>query len=157
MTQAEATALFLPKINLQGNDYTKFAEVDVRAAIPGECIVTVTSDGEETKNHAGVDDVVVRNHTEAQEQYILTQTQLKKRYAFVHHAASGWDIYRARGECRALRYDGEETTFLAIWNAPMILKPGDWIVTPLPDKNEVYRIAQKEFKETYKLKAESKS
>jgi len=32
----------------------------------------------------------------------------------------------------------------------MIVKNGDMLVTPLPQKNEVYRIAKKEFLDTYK-------
>ena len=34
----------------------------------------------------------------------------------------------------------------------MPIKDGDIIATPLPKKDEVYRIAKKEFEETYKLK-----
>jgi hypothetical protein len=32
----------------------------------------------------------------------------------------------------------------------MVLKPGDMIVTPLPQMGEVYRIARQEFESTYK-------
>jgi hypothetical protein len=39
--------------------------------------------------------------------------------------------------------------FVAPWGESMIVKPGDYLVTP-PEKNEIYRIAQKEFEETYK-------
>lgn len=37
--------------------------------------------------------------------------------------------------------------FIASWNEPMLLKDGDMIVTS--DGKEVYRIARKEFGETY--------
>ena len=67
----------------------------------------------------------------------------------------GWEIYQAIGECRGIVYEGEEIKFKASWDEDMVLKKGDMIVTT-PDKNEVYRIALKEFKETYREKKDSK-
>ncbi|MCK5476675.1 MAG: hypothetical protein KAI55_02035 [Candidatus Aenigmarchaeota archaeon] len=41
--------------------------------------------------------------------------------------------------------------FEASWGENMVAKIGDMIVTP-PNKDEVYRIAIKEFEETYRMK-----
>jgi hypothetical protein len=55
------------------------------------------------------------------------------------------------GKILAAKYTGERIEFLAAWNRYMVLKPGDFIVSPLPNLNEVYRIAEQEFYETYSL------
>ena len=150
MTQAEAMARFMPLIERDGRDYTKTALIDARPAVVGEMIVTVTGDGTETTNVAKAGDFVVRNGTAAGEQYILAGSVLGQRYVHLGDSTERpWHLYRARGECRALRYEGEPIEFVANWGAPMVLKPGDMIVTPLPGRGEVYRIAAKEFAETY--------
>lgn len=59
----------------------------------------------------------------------------------------GWTKYKALGSVKGIRYDDEEIEFMAIWGQPMVLKKGDMIVTT--DGSEVYRIAWKEFNQTY--------
>ena len=147
MSQEEAIAKFMPLIEANGEDYEKFTQIKARPANPGEVIETITSDGKETQNTAQPGDYVVSNLGGSGEEYILTADKLSKRYKEV-----GNGIYQAIGECRGFEYNGPETVFIASWGEQMILKPGDMIVTPLPQQNEVYRIARKEFQSTYKLK-----
>ncbi|MBW6451365.1 MAG: hypothetical protein K0B02_01395 [DPANN group archaeon] len=70
------------------------------------------------------------------------------------------NIYQPIGEVNAVQIDEnlmeligykdrESFHFEAPWGEEMIAKMGDFIVTP-PTKDEVYRIALKEFNETYK-------
>ena len=54
-----------------------------------------------------------------------------------------------KGKVKATIYHGEDTEFVAKWGRLMSLKTGDYIVSPCPKLNEVYRIARKEFLETY--------
>ncbi len=171
LSQARAQALYLPLIETKGNTYEKFAMVEVRPAKLGERIVTITADGKETENTAKEGDVVVRNGTGARELYLLSKEKLEKRYTRVGHSKSTtweantwsstpppdakaeiWELYTATGTCMAVVYDGPELSFIASWDEPMILRPGDMLCTPLPDKGEVYRIALKEFGETYRRK-----
>lgn len=153
MTQQQAQEKFLPSINAYGQNYNKKTEVLARPANPGEAIQTVTSDGKETVNTAKEGDYVVQNMTAAKEQYILSPDKLAKRYKMIAHVGNGWTKYKATGSVKGLQYKGEnfglppETQFMASWNEPMALKDGDMIVTP--DGKEVYRIARKEFGETY--------
>ena len=150
MSQDEAIAEFMPQIMADGKDYAKFTEIQVRRANPGELIETFTSDGKETQNTAGENDYVVTNLGGSGEEYILTAEKLNKRYFNV----SG-NIWKAKGECRALLYTGVPTSFMASWGEAMVLKPGDMICSPLPDLNEVYRIARAEFGSTYAPKQDT--
>jgi hypothetical protein len=145
MSQEEAIAKFMPEIESNGTDFEKFTQIKARIARPGEMIETITADGKETMNQAQQGDFVVSNLGGSGEEYILSGDKLTKRYKEV-----GDGIYQATGECRGVVYSGPETSFQASWGQPMVLKPGDMIVTPLPQKGEVYRIARQEFESTYK-------
>ena len=147
MTQTEAMEHFMPKIMSHGKDYAKFTEIEVRKARPGELVETFTSDGKETQNTAGENDFVVKNLGGSGEEYILSADKLNKRYFNVQG-----NIWKAKGECKALEYSGEPMQFEASWGDAMVLKPGDMICSPLPDLNEVYRIARAEFFSTYSAK-----
>ena len=123
----------------------------------------------ETTNTAKGDDYVVRNSTGAQELYLLGGEKLHARYTRIHGSTyevtkfpwekpdlgtgvvQTWCHYQATGKCRAVKYNGREVQFMASWGEPMALKPGDMLCTPLPQKGEVYRIAAREFSETYRL------
>ena len=145
MSQEEAIAKFMPEIESNGTDFEKFTKIKARPAQPGEVIETITADGKETMNTANEGDFVVSNLGGSGEEYILSGDKLAKRYKEV-----GDGIYQATGECRGVTYSGPETSFQASWGQPMVLKPGDMIVTPLPQKGEVYRIARQEFESTYR-------
>ena len=145
MSQEEAIAKFMPEIESNGTDFEKFTKIKARPAQPGEVIETITADGKETMNTANEGDFVVSNLGGSGEEYILGGDKLAKRYREI-----GNGIYQATGECRGVTYNGPETSFQASWGQPMVLKPGDMIVTPLPQKGEVYRIARQEFESTYK-------
>jgi hypothetical protein len=84
------------------------------------------------------------------EEYIVSADMMLQRYEFVCNLDAG-GIYKPKGRVKASIYSGEEITFVAKWGRMMTLKPGDMIVTPLPDCKEVYRIAAKEFYESYIL------
>ena len=145
MSQEEAIAKFMPEIESNGTDFEKFTKIKARPAQPGEVVETITADGKETMNTANEGDFVVSNLGGSGEEYILGGDKLAKRYKEI-----GNGIYQATGECRGVTYNGPETSFQASWGQPMVLKPGDMIVTPLPQKGEVYRIARQEFESTYK-------
>jgi hypothetical protein len=145
MSQQEAIAKFMPEIEANGTDFEKFTKISARPAMPGEVIETITADGKETMNTANEGDFVVSNLGGSGEEYILSGDKLAKRYKEI-----GNGVYQATGECRGVVYSGPETSFEASWGQAMVLKPGDMIVTPLPQKGEVYRIARQEFESTYK-------
>jgi hypothetical protein len=155
LTQAEAVALYLPQVEAKGADYAKFAKVEARKAVPGEVIVTTTSAGVETQNTAKDGDLVLCNvETNAKEEYILAEAKVNKRYRLLGAGSrEGWNLYQACGEFRGFVYDGEDTSFVAKWDEEMVLKTGDYIGTPLPEKDQVYRIGREEFESTYRLKS----
>lgn len=154
MTQKEACDHYMPQIEATGRVYEKFTEIEARPATYGEVIVTVTAAGKETTNKADEGDFVVHNMTGAREEYILAGKKLAARYVRLSDlAVAGWCRYQATGSCMAFVYHGSDTEFIATWGEPMKLQTGDMIATPLPEKGEVYRIAAKEFGETYRLSA----
>jgi hypothetical protein len=148
-----------PYIEREGQIYRKKRLVDARPAIANEVIETITNDGLETSNTACEGDFVVRNHTDAREQYILTAEKFSKRYQHKADLTDGWSTYRPIGQIRAIEATSAwlaahnldvEMQFMASWGEPMMLKVGDFLATP-PDGSEVYRIARKEFFDTYAL------
>ncbi len=151
MTQREAYSEFFPLIQDTGKDYQKFSLIYARIATDKEYIETYTADGLETTNYAKLGDFVVKNlQTEYQEEYIVSREMFFQRYRLFYWQESGC-VCIPNGRVKAAIYSGDEIEFLAAWGRYMILKPGDFIVTPLPDMDEVYRIAAQEFFETYEL------
>lgn len=138
--------------------YEKFKEINAKKAEGGELVYTVTSDGVETKNTAESGDYIVKNTTEAKEMYILKPSKFEKIYKYLKDEKNGWKIYKAVGKIKGVEVDknllnnlgvGELFYFTAPWDEKMVVKKGDFLVSPL-DYSEVYRIAKKEFFETYK-------
>jgi hypothetical protein len=151
MTQEQAFSEFIPYINDVGKIYRKISPVFARSASIGEYIETWTDDGLETTNYAKEGDFVVMNlYTSMKEEYIVSPDMMQARYDFVFDLSEG-GIYKPTGKVKAAIYSGGEIQFIAKWGRNMTLKCGDMIVTPLPHCKEVYRIAAKEFYESYIL------
>ena len=165
LTQKEAKDLFLPRIAIDGSLFEKFQKVWVRPAIVGEKVITITSDGKETENTAKEGDYVIMAKTEAEEQYIISGDKLAKRYkkGTVSLRAGGpkWEEYVPIGTVRAIEFHPSSLgftvtpdnplVFIAPWNEETVLKKGDMVCTT--DGSEVYRIARKEFEQTYRISA----
>jgi hypothetical protein len=157
MSQKEALDFFLPVIEEKGKKYKKFQKVMARSAKEGEKITTETSDGKETENKAKKGDYVVKNQTGAKELYIISEKKLKERYKKTNKKDKEWTEYVPTGKIMAIQFDADKMHlsssfyFMAEWKEKMVVKNGDYICTTLPKKNETYRIAKKEFSETYKL------
>lgn len=148
----------LPLIKAANERYRKFQQVHARRAEPGERITSITADGEETTNTAGADDMVVRNLTEAQEEYLVGKGKFEDRYTALEPVDDEWTLYDPVGEVMAIeitreltdKFDvGEEFYIMAPWGSEQLAREGDKFVAPLPGLDEVYRIARKEFEETY--------
>lgn len=149
----------LPRINEASRKYEKFQRVHARPAKPGEVIVSMTGDGEETTNTAGTDDLVVKNLTAAKEMYLVGQDKFESRYTLVGAVDDRWSEYVPQGEVLGIEVSrdltdmldvGEEFLIVAPWGTEQLVREGDMLVSPLPALDEVYRIARKEFEETYK-------
>lgn len=153
-TQKEMIEIFMPILEESGKVYCKKTLVLARAAHKNEVVHTYTSDGKETSNKAKEGDYRVKNLTDAGEEYLLSESKLNSRYV-LHKDLGIWSLYKATGKVIAIEYSddkysmGNNTEFEASWGESMKLKDGDYLASPLPDKNEVYRIARKEFEETY--------
>jgi hypothetical protein len=139
--------------------YGKRSKVSARQLEREERIVTVTADGPETANVARVGDFVVRNDTTAGERYVMTPEAFAARYRLLERSHDGWDRYESSGRVRAFRWTPGRARrlglplrgfrFRAAWGGLMTLRPGDYLAAPL-DGSEVYRVAGKEFRETYR-------
>lgn len=147
---------------VEGGKYEKYREINARKVETEEEIETITGDGLETKNHAKPGDYIVRNTTEAREMYVVKSEKFEKRYIYKENLEGEWNIYTAKGEIKGVEVDtkllkelgvSEEFYFMAPWGEKMVVKKGDYLVSPT-DYSEVYRIAKKEFFETYRLKEE---
>lgn len=157
MLQAEMQNIFLPLIEKEGKNYQKNKNVYARKAQKGERIETVTEDGVETVNTAKEDSYIIRNQTDAKEEYIISASKFEQRYQCLHEVDQDWSEYRSQGKIRALEISktllkelklNDPFYFTASWGERMIARQGDFLVCPKKQK-EVYRIARKEFFETY--------
>ena len=149
MNQQQAYDLFFPVIESSGDVFYKCSLVYAVKAKTGEFVETWTADGLETTNYANPGDFIVQNlQTEALEKYIVSEEMFFNRYKFFYWSEDG-AVYMPIGKVKGVIYYGPDMEFVAKWGRNMVLKAGDYIVTPLPDEKEVYRIAAKEFHETY--------
>ena len=135
----------------------KYKNIYARRAKPGEEVQTITADGLETINRAGANDFVVKNQTGAGEVYVMDKKKFTDRYVFFKRGDDGFDEYLPKGKIIALELTTgvlqqlglpDEFVFEAPWGEPMVAKKGDYIACP-PGGSEAYRIARKEFFETY--------
>lgn len=159
VTQKEMLAHFLPLLKAGGKRYVKKSLVRAKKATPGLEIVTKTSDGEETTNIASEGDWLVENQTSSNELYLVRSDTFRKKYRLEQSLEKGWGSYQPKGEAMGLKVqqehlsgltDSEVLNFEAPWKDSMICRVGDFLVVP-PEENEIYRVARKEFEETYQL------
>ena len=151
MTQQQMLDIFLNQIEQSPNIYYKSSLVLARPANIDEYIETWTADGLETRNYAKFGDFVVKNlQTEFQEEYIVSKDAIHKRYNLFYFTDNG-AVLIPKGKIKGIVYSGEDFHFIAKWGQLMIVKTGDYLVCPFPDCDEIYRIAQQEFFETYTI------
>lgn len=132
--------------------FEKFKPILAREGKIGETIKTFTKDGLETINQVTVPSYIVKNTTDAKEEYIVTKDKFEKRYAFFKKENKTWSFFKPIGEIKVVKVKNNNEFFiLAPWGEKMIVKKDDFLVSPL-DYSEIYRIANKEFFETYKPK-----
>ncbi len=151
----------LPMIRSRGKHCIKKSQVEARPAEPGERIVSITSDGPETANVAKPGDYVVRNATRSEELYIVSEVTFSKRYDLLEKIDDTWSRYQGKGEVMALEIDdqvlaviGKNDSFhiMAPWDSSQRANKGDFLVSTMPDLDEIYRIGRQEFEETYQIK-----
>jgi len=105
-------------------------------------IDTITSDGKETTNEAKKDDVIISGPSD--ERYVLKENKFSQKY----EGKIGETVIPEQSKRQVAVYTGKESvSFKAPWGEEMILKPNDYLVK---DGNDYYRIAKKEFEQTYK-------
>ena len=92
----------------------------------------------------------------------MTESKFNSRYEFKGNHDGDWKIYRPLGKIRGIKVNSKimsqlgivkgkkEFYIIANWGEKMIVKKNDYLVSPL-DNSEVYRIAEKEFFETYRM------
>lgn len=157
-SQGEILQKLRPSLESDGKVYRKKLNVLAKKARGGEIIETVTGDGLETTNEAGAGDYIVQNQTEAREQYIVPEEDFSKKYEPAEAPQEGvFTEYRPTGKIAALELTDEQLNklnlpqefyFMAPWGEEMVAKVGDFMGGPT-DFSEVYRLARKEFFETY--------
>ena len=156
-TQQEMLDFFLPGMKGSFKSYKKKTLVRARRAQEGQEIITFTSDGEETKNMASAGDWLVENQTSVKERYLVKSETFQKKYTLKDSLGDGWGCYQPKGVVLAIEVSESileklgaknELRFQAPWKESMIVKEGDFLIIP-EEQHEIYRIAKKEFGETY--------
>jgi hypothetical protein len=157
ITQKEMLNHFLPLMESQGKRFKKKSLIRAKKAEPGMAVVTRTSDGIETRNTAEKGDWLVENQTSAKESYLIKADTFEKKYTMMDSLGNGWGCYRPKGEIYAMKVSAADLNdfsteglmeFQAPWKESIVVKPGDYLVISL-EKSEIYRVAKKEFLETY--------
>lgn len=159
-TQKEIQQILLPLLKTKRIIYQKKIKIHARPGIKGEKIATITKDGLETKNEV-IDNTsyIVQNQTDAKEEYIVLGKKFEQKYVYLGDTTTNYKVYQAKGKIKALKLTrklwqmlnlpDKEFYFEPAWGGSMVVKLYDYLVCPL-DYSEVYRIARKEFWETYK-------
>ena len=138
----------------------KTKPVDVRAAKPGEVIVTtILGEGKETQSKpAKAGDMVVRNRCSetGDESYLVAAEKFAARYdgPYGKPNKEGWSEYHpVSPKMRYFIVDRSEGDFVftAPWGEEMVAKPDDAIVQSQDDPSDTYRVAAKSFKCTYEI------
>lgn len=158
-SQNEMKQMVLPLLKSSGKVYQKIKKVFARKAKSVEQITTTTSDGKETINQAKAGDFIVKNQTDAGEEYVLTPLKFRSRYVYKKRSKAGFSEYEPTGRIyaievnkRLLKKFGVKLRFYfeADWGSKMVVKEKDFLACPFGGE-EVYRIARKEFFETYRV------
>lgn len=158
-TQQELLDFFIPKLDKSFAKYRKKSLVKARQAQVGQEVITHTSDGIETKNTASEGDWLIENQTSVKEQYLIKSETFQKKYTLRNSMGDGWGCYQPKGNVLGIEVDDKlllslgaqnQLEFEAPWKESMVVKSGDFLIIP-EDLNEIYRIAKKEFGETYEL------
>lgn len=157
-SQAELMSMLGAKM-AAAQRYKKAKGVFARHAVEGEVVNSITADGQETTNQAKVGEMVVRNETDAKELYIVGSEKFQQRYDSINEEpVDGMRRYGPKGKVKALVITHEITTkmdvgtdffIMANWGTEQLAREGDYFVSPLPELNEIYRIARSEFDQTY--------
>jgi len=130
-TQNEIKQMVIPLLKSKGKPYRKFKKVLARKA-------------KELEPVAG-------------EEYVMSSQKFKDRYTYKKRSKSGYSEYEPKGRITALEVNKsflrklklkEEFCFEAAWGSKMVVKEKDFLVCPMGG-DEIYRIARKEFFETY--------
>jgi len=155
LTQKDMVALMLEqKKSGKVLHYKKLGIVEARLASRGEEVETIVGGKVETTNTAKAGDYIVRNP--GGELYIIGGKKFKDRYAIVKGRASftKFATYKALGEAWGYVYTGKALKFKAPWGEPMLLEPGDMVVSANKAlTSDIYRIEKKAFAKTYKRAA----
>lgn len=157
ITQQQLLDFFIPKLNQSFSRYQKKSLIRARKASVGQEVITFSSDGIETKNTASEGDWLVENQTSIKERYLVKAETFEKKYRLKDSLGDGWGCYQPKGFVFAIEASEEllknlgaqsQLEFEAPWKESMIVKIGDFLVIP-EALHEIYRIAKKEFGETY--------
>ena len=159
LSQASLKKKLVPVLQAEGKPYQKFKAILARKAGVGEVVETRTADGRETINTAREGDYLVKNQTAAGEMYVVEKEEFEKRYEFLQESKEGFSEYVSSGRIIAVEMTAslldrlnldQEFYFVAPWGEEMVVKEDDFLVSS-SNFGEVYRIARKEFFETYQL------
>lgn len=149
---------FFPFLKESGKKYRKTSLVKAKLAEPGQEVITKTSDGVEIKCKATKGDLLIENQTSTGEVYLMKGDKFEKRYQMKQALDKGWAVYQSNFPIQAIQLETKHLTDLGIdsefefetpWQDTMKALIGDFIVLSSDDSG-FYRIAQKEFLETYK-------
>ena len=157
VTQQNMLDYFLPIFEEKGKNYRKKSLIRAKKAKLGLFVVTKTSDGIETRNTAESGDWLVENQTSSEEQYLVKSDIFESKYEMVESLGNGWACYKPKGVMKAYEFEESDLKhfgviqrleFQAPWKDTMFVRVGDYLIIP-PGNEEIYRVARKEFSETY--------
>lgn len=162
--QAELVDEWVPRLQSSGDLYFKFAEMHACRMERAGTLQTVIAGEVETTNQYEPGDYVVQGTLG--ERYVMKPDNFHSRYwsaeprpcADPALAEEGFQTYRPKGKIWALQLSEEEVArsfpqgkFIAPWGSEMLIAPNDYLATPYPVANEIYRIEEHAFDTTYRI------
>jgi len=125
-----------------GTEISKMPAFSYAVVKTQQKINTVTSDGLETTNVADPGDIIMSGPSN--EQYVVKPAKFAKLFT----GTIGKDVIPEQSPRMVAKYvEPIPATFKATWGEEMVVKPGDYVVKE--GTEGFYRIAKKEFEQTY--------
>lgn len=149
-TQEEIKNKF-EKLVLSSPIYEKHVTIKAFMANVPTRVMTKVERGDETVNIAEPGDFIVINPDG--ERYVVKADMFEKKHEPIdNYPPTVVQRYKSKGKIHAFDYEGPEFEYEAPWGSKAKCWDGGKIVTPYPtsEKVELYCIAPKEFKNTYR-------
>lgn len=135
-------------------DVKEYAHIDLYDAKKLEQDTVIVANGKRTKAKAG--NYVVRNHDDIKKFVIVDGEDFDGQYEQVRQAekpdAEGFILVKPVGDIEAFQYKGDPISVKNGWNEEIDIKPSEFVVRYVDEKDSGWTVPKVEFNKVFKVK-----